>query len=133
MKYLNLFESKDNIDHRKILRKILDIVFNNQLISNKIENNFFGLLKYDSDLNKEVLVGAITYHFEENNPFYNNGEFPENRYVIVIEDAEEIFDDNPDEPIIDFDYIRIVPVDNNGNFSVDNLEKYLKQVYNNKR
>jgi len=134
MRYLKPFnESRNNINHKKILKKILDIVFNNQLISKRVEGNYYHLLKYDSDRNEEILVGTIEYHIEKDNPFYKDGDHPEYKYVIEIQDAKEVQDlDDPENPVIDFDYIRLVPVYNNGNFSIDNLEKYLNQVFNNK-
>jgi hypothetical protein len=127
MKYLKLFES-NNLDHKKILREVLDIIFDNQLISKRVEENFYFLYKYDSDINEEVLVGCMRYHFDDDNPFYDNGTFPENKYVIEIEDAEEVIDD-----VIEFDFIRLIPVVNNGEFSKEKLEKHLRQIYNNKR
>ena len=132
MKYLKSFnESRNNIDHKKVLKKILDIIFNNQLISKKIDENYYHLLKYDSDTNEEILVGAMTYHIREDNPFYDISRNPEFKYVIEIQDAKEVNDfDDPKTPIIDFDYIRLVPVDDNGIFSVNDLEKHLNQVYN---
>lgn len=35
MKYLKLFESEDNLDYKKVLREVLDIIFDNQLISER--------------------------------------------------------------------------------------------------
>lgn len=138
MKYLKLFESEDNLDHKKVLREVLDIIFDNQLISERqyvsgMDDIFYFLFKYDSDTNSNVLVGALTYYIKENNPFYDGGRFPENRYVIEIEDAEEVYDDDdPETPVIDLYHIRLVPI-KDGKFSKEKLEKYLVQIYNNKR
>jgi len=75
----------------------------------------------------------LTYYIKENNPFYDNGRYPENKYVLVIEDAEEVYDDDdPETPVIDLNHIRLVPI-KDGKFSKEKLEKYLVQIYNNKR
>lgn len=71
--------------------------------------------------NEGDIIGTLEYHhIPADNPFYMEGEYPENEYVIEINDATEI------DGELDLDNIRLVPVINSS-FDKDNLEGYLEE------
>jgi hypothetical protein len=66
-----------------------------------------------------TLIGMIEYHDKpEVNPFYSNGEYPNNKYVFEINDATE------EDGFLDLDNIRLVPVID-GKFNRRALEAFL--------
>lgn len=105
--------------HDKVFDDIAEVVagkMNYEYWENSEGDYMIALLTDEGEV-----VGAIEYHHDPTiNPFYMDGEYVDNEYVIEINDAVEVGGE------LDFDNIRLVPVIDN-KFDIDSLEDYLDE------
>lgn len=130
MKHLKRFnESKEGLVAKElvIFEKILkdmEEFFKSSFSDEEItidkveENKFFAHILIEGDI-----IGSVEYHYSaDNNPFYDGGEYPENRYIIELNNA---FDENG---VIDYDNIQLIKVSPKGNYDSNKLHNALEVI-----
>ncbi len=113
--------SAKRTEHDEVFDNILEVVsgiMNYDLLESE-EGYTIAILSDSGNI-----IGTIDYHsIPSTNPFYQGyeTEYPENKYVIEINSAEE----NVDTGELDLDDIRLIPVIN-GKFDTERLVSYLE-------
>lgn len=109
-------ESKEYDLFESILSEVSKVVDFKRVSENKY-------LVYLLNYNKEV-IGTLEYHFDaDNNPFYDGGEYPDNRWIIEL--CYKL--NNNDE----YDKVKLIKVSKRGNYDLSLLKQYLLDMKDN--